>query len=283
MGKRAAMRKVAIAVALVLALAGAGVYAFLSPAVLEWRLERSCPQITADCAIRARALAHVWGYKGEIERALHWYRKGAEAGDPMSMFHLAWMIEQKALDEIETRFSEAAASGGLQNPPPELRKQLDEAGAWYRKSADKGFAPAMNNLGQVLARGAPGARNPQAAAHYYRLAAQAGNPVAGFNLALVHLFGDGVTQSSSEAEKWLEWSPQRKYNQADLQTPTLERTRIQGGMLGEATRQKLREAATAGPPATAKLELRPMKPIASLPTFEQVRREAESRARRRDR
>jgi TPR repeat protein len=274
MGEPSAMRKIAVGVASLLALSGAGLYVFLSPSFLEWRVERACPQITGDCAGRVRALAHILAYKGETERALHWYRKGAEAGDPMSMFHLAWMVEQKALDQIQAKSFEQAALGKTASLPPELRMQLDDAASWYRKSADKGFAPAMNNLGQAMARGTAGARNPQAAAHYYRLAAQAGNPVAGFNLALAHLLGDGVTQSASEAGKWLEWSPARKYNQADLQQPTLERTRVNGGMLAESMRKKLRDAAEAGPPATAKLEFRPLQPAANLPTFEQARRQS---------
>jgi hypothetical protein len=268
------MRKIAIGIVLVLALAGAGLYVFLSPSFLEWRVEQVCPQMTGDCTIRTRALAHLWSFKGETDRAMHWYRKGAEAGDPMSMFHLAWMIEQKALDQYQAQSFEQAAVGKQASLSPELRKQFDEATSWYRKSADKGFAPAMNNLGQSLARGATSAPNPQAAAHQYRLAAQAGNPVAGFNLALAHLFGDGAAQSASEAEKWIEWSPSRKYNPVDLRRPTLERTRIQGGMLAEPKRKKLRDAADAGPPATAKLEFRPLQPVASLPTFEQVRRQS---------
>ncbi len=268
------MRKIAIGIVLVVALAGAGLYVFLSPGFLEWRVEQVCPQMTGDCPLRARSLAHLSAYKGETERALRWYRKAAEAGDPMSMFHLAWMIEQRALDRFQVQAFAPAAMGTQPGLSPELRKQFDEATSWYRKSADQGFAPAMNNLGQSHARGATSARNPQAAAHYYRLAAQAGNPIAAFNLSLAHLHGDGVTQSASEAEKWSVWSPSRKYNEIDLRPPTLERTRINGGMPAEILRKKLRDAAAAGPPATAKLEFRPLQPVASLPTFEEMRRQS---------
>lgn len=268
------MRKVALGIMLVLALAGAGLYAFLSPAVLQWRVESACPQMTGDCPQRTRAHAHLYAYKGETERALYWYRKGAYAGDALSMFHYAWMIEQQALDQFQAGAFEQAALGKQVALSSDLRAKLDEATAWYRKSADKGFAPAMNNLGQVLARGATGVRNAQSAAHFYRLGAQAGNPVAGFNLALAHLHGDGVAQSASEAEKWIEWSPARKYNESDLTRPTLERTRIQGGMLSDAVRKKIRAAVEGGPPATAKLEFRPLAPVASLPTFEQARRQS---------
>jgi hypothetical protein len=266
------MRKSAIGIGLVLLLVGGGLYAFLSPTVLQWRVERACPQMTGDCPLRARALAHLFAYKGETERALHWYRKGAEAGDAMSMFHYAWMIEQQALDRFRAGAFEQAAQGKQAQLPSDLRAQLDNATAWYRKSADKGFAPAMNNLGQALARGATGPRNPQAAAHQYRLAAQAGNPIAGFNLALAHLSGDGVAQSMSEAEKWMEWSPARKFNAADLQPPTLERTRFKGGMIVERMRQQIRDVADAGAPATAKLSFGPT--VSGLPSFEETRRQS---------
>lgn len=268
------MRRILIITVTLLAIAGGGLFALLSPTALEWRLGYTCPKITEDCALRARALAHLFAYKGETERAIHWYRQAAEAGDPMSMFHLGWMIEQQAVETYHVQAWESAARGETSQFRSTLRPQFEQAAAWYRRAADKGFAPAMNNLAQLYARGVMGSRNPQMAAHYYRMAAQAGNPVAGFNLSLAHLAGDGVAQNPSEALKLMEWSPGRKYNQADLQRPTLERTRFNGGMLAEGLRAQLRSAADAGPPATAKMEFRPLRPVSTLPTFEEVRRQA---------
>lgn len=268
------MRRLIIIVAAVLALSGAGIYAFLTPTVLEWRVERACPEMTDSCMTRARALAHLWAFDGESERAIHWYRKAAEAGDPMSMFHLAWMIEQKALETFHTKAWESAALGQTTGVESALRPQFDMAASWYRKSAEKGFAPAMNNLAQVYARGVNGSRNPQMAAHFYRMAVQAGNPVAGFNLSMAYLAGDGVAQNGTEALKLMEWSPSKKYSGADLARPTLERTRLNGGMPTESLRAQLRRAADSGPPATAKMEFRPLQPASSLPTFEEVRRQS---------
>jgi TPR repeat protein len=264
------VNKLIVGVIAVAALSGAGLYGLLSPGVLEWRLERDCPQVTEACTARVRALAHMLSAKGQTDRAIKWYRKGADAGDPLSMFHLAWMIEQRAIEKLPTRPSAAFGMVGVM--PGALRSEFDLATTWYRRSAEKGFAPAMNNLGQVHAHGFIGARNPEMAVHYYRMAAQAGNPVAAFNLTLAYLLGDGVIQSGREAEKWIEWSPSRKFSQADLQQPTLERSRLHGGMLSSNLRDKLRAAASSGPPATAKLEFQPLKPASNLPTFEQVRR-----------
>ncbi len=266
------MRRIAIGIGSVLALAGVGLYAFLSPTVLEWRVERACPQITGDCAIRTRALAHIWFDKGETERAVHWYRWGAEAGDPISMFHLAWTIEQPMLDRFKIRSYDTAPFGKGSPVPAELRSALDEATSWYRKSADKGFAPATNNLGQTYLRGVTTARNPDAAAHHFRLAALAGNPIAGFNLATAHLAGEGVAKSLSEAEKWMEWTPARKFNPADLNWPTLERTRFKGVMIVQSMRERIRYAADAGPPATARLYSGPV--VSGLPSFEETRRQS---------
>jgi hypothetical protein len=268
------VRKLIVIVVAVLALSGAGAYAFLSPKVLEWRVEQACSEMTESCTTRARALAHLWAYQGENERAVHWYRRAAEAGDAASMFHLAWMMEQQVIEAYHVKAWEAAALGQTTGLRSEMRAQFDQATSWYRRAAEKGFAPAMNNLGQVYARGLNGSRNPQMAAHYYRMAAQAGNPVAGFNLSMAHLAGDGVAQNSAEALKLMEWSPGRKYNAGDLQRPTLERTRFNGGMLAEGLRQRLRSAAESGPPATAKMEFRPLQPVSSLPTFEEVRRQS---------
>lgn len=268
------MRKIVIIVVTMLALTGGGLWALLSPTAIEWRLELTCAEMTESCATRARALGHIWAYKGSTERATHWYRKAAEASDAMAMFHLGWTIEQQAIEAYRVKAWEAAALGQTTGLRSELRTQFDQAAAWYRRAAEKGFAPAMNNLGQVYARGLNGSRNPQMAAHYYRMAAQAGNPVAGFNLSMAHLAGDGVLQNSGEALKLMEWSPAKTYSLADLQRPTLERTRFNGGMLAQGLREKLRSAADSGPPATAKMEFRPLQPVSSLPTFEEVRRQS---------
>jgi hypothetical protein len=106
------------------------------------------------------------------------------------------------------------------------------------------------------------------------MAVQAGNPVAGFNLSMAYLRGDGVQQNSAEALKLMEWSPLRKYSEADLAQPTLERTRFNGGLLAQGLREKIRSAADSGPPATARMEFRPLRPVSSLPTFEEVRRQS---------
>src|SRR5688500_14549808 len=105
------MRKIIIIAVTMLALTGAGLWALLSPTALEWRLEYSCPEITDSCAVRARALGHIWAYRGETERAMHWYRKAAEAGDAMSMFHLGWMMEQQVIEAYHVKAWEAAALG----------------------------------------------------------------------------------------------------------------------------------------------------------------------------
>ena len=260
-----------------IAAGAAAIYAFLSPSVLEWRVQRACPQVTEQsCAMRARALAHLFAFEGNTERALHWYRKAAESGDAMSMFHLGWMIEQKALDGFQVAAFAAAASGNAASSQ-DAQSHIGDAVEWYRKSAAKGFAPAMNNLGQAYERGLATSRNPQMALYYYRMAAEAGNPIAGFNLALSGSFGLGL--SEAEAKKWMEWSSARKHNKADLGSPTLERTRIMGGMPVEDLRVRLRAAANSGTAASVKLELRPLAPVASLPTFEQVRRASGGPAR----
>ena len=57
--------------------------------VLEW----TCPQPTANCLVRMRAMGHVWSGEGYREQAGYWYLRAATAGDAASMFHLAWLYE----------------------------------------------------------------------------------------------------------------------------------------------------------------------------------------------
>ncbi len=53
-----------------------------------------------------------------------------------------------------------------------------EAARWYRKSAEQGYENAQYNLGVLYLRGEGVERDPQAAVHWLRLAADQLNPAA---------------------------------------------------------------------------------------------------------
>jgi len=63
---------------------------------------------------------------------------------------------------------------------------VQQAMAWYRKSAEQGFAPAQTNLGILLETGGQIERNYKEAASWYRKAAEQGNAAAQFNLGLIY-------------------------------------------------------------------------------------------------
>lgn len=257
------MRKIIVAFVALIAVAGAVLFGISQPAVMEKIVEWTCDTPTERCLVRMRALGHLWSRHGNIERAAHWYRKGADADDPLAMFHLAWALERNGIAET---IHAASRSRGTSI---ERSGQIDEAAMWYRRAADVGFAPAMNNLGNLQEQGLLGSRNLGEAFRLYSAAAEIGNPVAAFNLSRAYGLGLGTARDASEAVRWSEWTPLR-FNPADLVEPTLERTYFSASELPLELRHKLRAVANSGPPATAILKLGPLKADPSIPTFSQV-------------
>lgn len=258
-------------------------YALTLPAVMEKNFEWTCGAATTErCVIRMRGMGHVLSYKGNLDRAAFWYRRAADTGDVASMFHLGWTLEQKGLAQFQEAIRDMAARRETDVPDQSLsfsRSHFQDAASWYRRAAEKAFAPAMNNLGNLYEQSLlSGNRNLHEAFRWYMAAARAGNPIGAFNLSLHYRGGLGVTRDFAEADKWAKWSPV-KYNEADLSEPTLERTRIFGSAVPAPLRAKLRAVADDGPPAYATLELSPLKPDPSLPTFSQVQEQLKGQQR----
>src|SRR5271157_1478903 len=65
------------------------------------------------------------GVEGNYAQAASWYRKAAEAGDPLGMTSLGWMYEN-----------------GIG-----VEKDYAQAVSWYRKAAEAGEPLAMTGLG----------------------------------------------------------------------------------------------------------------------------------------
>ena len=83
-----------------------------------------------------------------------------------------------------------------------VKQDYAEALTWYRRAADKGFAPAQFNLGLAyeLGRGVP-ADERQAFKHYL-MAAEQGFAAAQFNVGNMYSAGRGVGQDLFEANLW---------------------------------------------------------------------------------
>jgi hypothetical protein len=125
---------------------------------------------------------------------------------------------------------------------------------WYRRSAEQGFGPAMNNLGELYFSGlAGGLGRPDRseALRWYRAAAAAGNPVGLWNVGTAYANGLGVARSPSEAAKWATWYPNPNGTSnaaAELGDVVLQRTTLFNNRLSGEQRAALRAAARAGTP-----------------------------------
>jgi TPR repeat protein len=141
---------------------------------------------------------HGTGVQLDFPEAEKWYRKGAEAGDPVAQNDLAVLYME----------------GGVGVP-----RNKSEAERWAKLAAQQNFAPAFNTLNAIKSvdkaqRREPaqdlfdqgtrlyGAGNKAAAARPFLAAAQAGNSQAQLQIGWHYEYGVGVQQSPAEAAQW---------------------------------------------------------------------------------
>ena len=84
---------------------------------------------------------------------------------------------------------------------------------WYRKAAERGFAPAQFNLGVTYERGIGIPIDYKEAVVWYRKAAEQGHAYAQYELGFMYVAGRGVTQDEVQARKW--WSLAAKNGHTD--------------------------------------------------------------------
>lgn len=241
----------------------------LSEISIAWTCSANHP--TEACLTRMRAMGHVWSRKSDLARAESWYARAAEHGDAASMFHLAWLYEEAGRAESQAVIrstSNAASGGGLTEGPDALPQgNFYRAADWYRKAAEQGFAPAMNNLGELYLAGMGVPRDAAAAFQWHLAGARAGNPVAAINTALDFRLGRGVAANAAEAERWSAWTARR--GTTDLGDLTLERTKLFGVGIPAKERALIRAAADQN--VTVATALKPLQADPRAPTFRQVR------------
>lgn len=73
-----------------------------------------------------------------------------------------------------------------------------QAVSWYQKAADRGYAEAQENLGEMYKR----AKDDAQAVYWYQKAAQQGYPAAQYNLGDAYAEGQGVQQDDTRAVTW---------------------------------------------------------------------------------
>lgn len=105
-----------------------------------------------------------------------------ESGDPVAEFYLGLMYDNG--EDVVQNYQQAIA--------------------WYRKAADKGYGPAQSNLGVIYETGGGVERDFKEAASWYRKAAEQGDVAAQFNLGLMCYVGRGTDfpRNTAEAALW---------------------------------------------------------------------------------
>lgn len=283
---------------IVLGIAAAAVLAILlSPPTGELSINLTCRMepLTPNCAGRMRAMGHVWAQLGWMSRAIKWYGRAASEGDDVAAyFHLGWAYEQRGYSQIvpqvrehEKALQEAAAKvqaelkaqvdAGVMTmaelnvpkmaaiPEPNVREDFELAEAAYRKAADRGFAPAMNNLGQLYTSGVFGSAKLADGARWIIQAAEAGNPFGAINASLLYTSGMGVPRDAEQAARWGVWTGEST-NPRDVIYPTLEHTSmVLSGASERPLVWQIRKTMETHEPLT--VTFRPLQPDPRLPTF----------------
>jgi hypothetical protein len=241
------------------------------PQISEQMIEWTCREPTSSCVTRMRGMGHVWAQKDNMRRAHQWYARAGNYGDVPSKFHAGWTCEKLALDEV-TRVVRASIKG--EEVASKSRQYAEYAAAWYKQAADKGFAPAMNNLAELYLSGMTGRHDNEEIFRLHLAAAEAGNFTAAANVQIDYLDGRGVARDPAKAEQWAVWTP--KHGLDDIAEPTFGRTNMFGEPIPAERRAFIRAAAEQNVPVTTKFT--PMKPNPNLPTFKQVQEKLRNEA-----
>jgi TPR repeat protein len=124
------------------------------------------------------------GVRSDRAEAFRWYKKAADAGDPMGMMN--------AGRYYLTGFS----VGGV------FKTDYKEAEAWTRKAAEKGVPAAMEILAELYEFGYGVPQNRDQAISWYRKAAAAGDDTAGINLKTLEGTHDGTNPVEVGEERY---------------------------------------------------------------------------------
>ena len=138
------------------------------------------PQAQLDVGYR---YANGNGVNKDAVKALKWYLKAAEQGQPRAQYLLALMYDT-GLGPVE--------------------KNKASSLSWLRKSADQGYAKAQFLLGLYYSNGLGVPKDKTIAFSYYKKAAEQGDAVAQHNLACMLEEGIGVEKNEVEAYAYFE-------------------------------------------------------------------------------
>ncbi|MNR14150.1 Localization factor PodJL [compost metagenome] len=81
-------------------------------------------------------------------------------------------------------------------------QNFEQAFRWARLSAERGYAPAQFQLGQMYRQALGIAQDNKEAVKWYRLSADQGNRGAQCNLGSMYLSGHGVPKDLDQSKHW---------------------------------------------------------------------------------
>ncbi|GGA56818.1 peptidoglycan-binding protein [Pelagibacterium lentulum] len=136
-----------------------------------------------------------------------------------SMPTVAQLPEISAPEGIEPEMLRQAAESGDMRAQFEIgailteghvvEQDLEQAAAWYERSAAQGFAPAQYRLGNLYEGGRGVERDLEMARLWYQRAAEAGNRMSMHNLASLYASGELENQDFGSAAHWFEQAAAR--------------------------------------------------------------------------
>ena len=155
----------------------------------------------AGSAAAQLILGHVYSQMHHLpdapQRAVDWYRRAAEQGEPMALTRLADL--------------HMIGLGVAQDDAEALRL--------YKRTAERGYALMQCNLAYMLAEGIGAPADAAAALSWYLRAAAQGEPRAYFSLGLCCFEGVGTARDPTQAWAWMDNARRQDYpcSAAELQ------------------------------------------------------------------
>ncbi len=144
--------------------------------------------------------------------ACHWLQLAAEAGDVAGQRNLATLLLGGNPAEAALWYQQAAEQGDAVSQDQVSRMRLagdsvaqDLTGArvMAERAARQGVIPACSRLGMMCHEALGGPRDPAQAAHWWRVAAEAGDADAAARLGAALHMGQGVAADQVAAMAWL--------------------------------------------------------------------------------
>jgi TPR repeat protein len=160
------------------------------------------------------------------------------------MFKLGGVNYERAIDEAarQAHSDFAASEESRRAAVVELAGfPAETACGWFRRAADLGYAPAMNNVGECYLHGIGFTRSGLAAVQWHRAGALAGNPVAAMNLLQDLKDGLGGKADTAAADSWT-GKRLAELNPSDLDESVLAYTLRAGVQISPEEREMMRAA-----------------------------------------